>query len=73
MARYAVRGGYDFYVRVHQRTAKSNAEFVSAQLHLYTNYGTVGLEDERIVSIRLSCEPERNRNKAVYVASITTN
>lgn len=63
-------GGYDFFVRVHQRTAKSNAEFVSVQLHVFTNYGEPLREDERIVSVRLACEPERDRAKAVFVCSV---
>lgn len=70
VARRAAVGGYDVYVRLHQRTARTAADCVTVGVHIFTNYGRPGLEDEQVACVRLSCDPCRNVNDATLVATV---
>jgi hypothetical protein len=70
VARRAARGGYDVYVRLHQRTARTAADCVTVMVHIFTNYGRAGLESEWVACVRLPLEPRQDVNAATFVARI---
>jgi hypothetical protein len=51
------------YVRLHQRTARTAADCVTVMVHIFTNYGRPGLEDEKVACVRLPLEPCRRRQR----------
>lgn len=72
VARRAVVGGYEIFFRLHQRTARTAADCVTVGVHIFTNYGRPGLEDEQVACVRLSCEPCREVSAATFVATVWT-